>query len=178
MEMSPPHAEVIPADASDVTYAGTIDMGRAQSVDVCCAESIDVSSTEATDVTCAKATHVAATKASAKATTVSAATTAAAGLRIGGNEASGEQCGCQNRHQSSSHHLSPWNGADIPPQDLCQAPARLDNVSVDTTITGRWEFTSVVPIKFCVNQRIEYSAFTVNAPTVRGEVQELSTGSS
>jgi hypothetical protein len=35
------------------------------------------------------------------------AATSASGLRIGGNEASGEQCSCQNHYQSSSHHLSP-----------------------------------------------------------------------
>src|ERR1700745_873615 len=64
-EMSPSHAEMIPADASDVTPAGATHVGPAKTTDVGSAEGTHVTSTKATDVTATKAAHVAATKAAA-----------------------------------------------------------------------------------------------------------------
>jgi hypothetical protein len=110
--MSPSHAEVSPADTSNMTHARTTDVGSA--------EATDVTSAEASHVTSTKATHVAATKAAA----MSAAATAA-GLRTRGNKAAGKQRSCQNRHPSSFHDLSPLEWAGVPPQDLRQTLARL-----------------------------------------------------
>jgi hypothetical protein len=102
--MSRSHAEVIPADAGDMTHAGAADMGSAKTTDATC--------TEATHVTSAKAAHVAATKTAA---TMAAAATAS-GLRTRGNKAAGKQSSCQNHHPSSFHDLSPLQWAAVPPQ--------------------------------------------------------------
>jgi hypothetical protein len=127
------------------------------------AETGDVGSAEATDVTAAKATDVTAAKAAADVTTtttktttttVAAATAAAAGLcSTGGNEATGKQRTCQNHHQSSSHDISPFEWADIPPQDLQQMSARLSETDADVVMVWRWQFSPAVSIKFSLNNR-------------------------
>jgi hypothetical protein len=116
---------VITADAGDVSSAQATDASSAETTDVTAAKPTDVTAAKATDVTTAKAAHVTAAKTTA--TTVAAATaaTAAAGLCTGGNKAAGKQRSCQNHHQSSSHDISPFEWADIPPQDLQQMSVRL-----------------------------------------------------
>jgi hypothetical protein len=123
-EMSPSHAEVSPADTSNMTHARTTDVGSA--------EATDVTSAEASHVTSTKATHVAATKAAA----MSAAATAA-GLRTRGNKAAGKQRSCQNRHPSSFHDLSPLEWAGVPPQDLRQTLARLNKANAGVAIDSK-----------------------------------------
>jgi hypothetical protein len=108
--MSRSHAEVISADAGDVTRAETTDVTSTEA---------DVTSTEATHVTSAKAAHVAATKAAA---TMPAAAATAPGLRTRGNKAAGKQRSCQNHHPSSFHDLSPLEWAAVPPQDIRRTP--------------------------------------------------------
>jgi hypothetical protein len=119
-------------------------MSFAEASDVATAKATDVSSAKATDVAAAEAAHVAA----AKATTVSTATAAAAGFCTGGNKAAGKQRACQNHYQSSSHDLSPFGWADVPPQDLHQASARLSETDADVAMNWRWEFSPAVSIKF------------------------------
>jgi hypothetical protein len=99
--MSPSHAEVIPADTSDMTYTRTTNAGAAKCPRVTSVEATDVGSTEATHVTSAKAS----TKAATMSTAATAATATAAGLRTSGNEAAGKQRSCQNHHPSSFHDL-------------------------------------------------------------------------
>jgi hypothetical protein len=85
-------AEVISADAREVTAAKTSDAGSA----------------EATDVASAKTAHVAAAEAAHVAsatTTVSSATAAAAGLCTRGKKAAGKHRTCQDHHHSSSHDI-------------------------------------------------------------------------
>jgi hypothetical protein len=118
---------MIPADTGDV--------GSAETTDASSAKTSHVSSAETTDVAAAEAAHMAATKAT---TTVAAATTATAGLRTGGNEAAGKQRTCQNDHQSSSHEISPFEWADIPPQDLQQKSVRLSETDADVAMVWRW----------------------------------------
>jgi hypothetical protein len=98
--MSRSHAEVIPADAGDVTHAET--------ADVTSTETADMTSAEAAHVGTAEAAHVAATKAAAMSTAAAAAATP--GLRACGDKASGEQRSCQNHHASCFHDLLHWNG--------------------------------------------------------------------
>jgi hypothetical protein len=123
--MSPSHAEMIPADAGDMTHAGAADMGSAKAT--------DATFTEAAHVTSAKAAHVAATKTAA---TMSAAATAA-GLRTRGNKAAGKQRSCQNHHPSSFHDLSPLQWADVPPQDIRRTLARLNKANADVAMDSK-----------------------------------------
>jgi nickel-dependent lactate racemase len=144
--MTPSSAEVIPADAGDVASANAADVGSAKTSHVTAAE--------ATDMTSAEAAHVAASKAATTkaATTMSAAAaTAAAGLCPGGNKAAGKQYGCQNRHQSSSHDISPLEWADVPPQDLRQLSTCLSKTNADVAMGWRWTFSSTVSSKFAFN---------------------------
>jgi hypothetical protein len=108
-KMSRSHAEVIPADAGDVTHAETTHVGSAE------------------------AAHVTSTKAAAKAATMSAAATAA-GLCPCGNKAAGKQRSCQNHHPSSFHDLSPLGWAEIPPRDPRQMPVDLIEPRADIAI--------------------------------------------
>jgi len=128
--MSSRNAEVIAADAGGVTHAGTTDVGSAEATHVGSAKTPHAASANATHVTSTKAAHVAA----AKAATMSAATTTAAGLRTRGSKAAGKQRGCQNHHPSSFHDLSPFEWADVPPQDLRRMPAHLSEPSADVAI--------------------------------------------
>ena len=146
--MTPSSAEVIPADAGDVASANAADVGSAKTSHVTAAEATDMTSAEA-------AAHVAASKAATTkaATTMSAAAaaTAAAGLCPGGNKAAGKQYGCQNRHQSSSHDISPLEWADVPPQDLRQLSTCLSKTNADVAMGWRWTFSSTVSSKFAFN---------------------------
>jgi hypothetical protein len=144
--MSPSRAEVIPTQACDVTHprssdvrsaesadVGSTDVGSTEATDVGSAEATHVTSAEATHLTSAKAAHVAATKAA----TMTAATTAAAGLRTCGNKAAGEQRSCQNHHPSSFHDLSPLEWAGVPPQDLRPTLARPNKANADVAIGSK-----------------------------------------
>jgi hypothetical protein len=140
--MSPSHAEVRPADTSNMTHARTTDVGSAEATDVGSAEATDVGSAEAADVTSAEATHVTSTKAAhvaaTKAATMSAAATAtASGLRTRRNEAAGKQRSCQNHHPFSLHDLSPLQWAGVPPQDRRQTLARLNKANADVAIDSK-----------------------------------------
>jgi hypothetical protein len=126
-EMSPSHAKVIPADASDMTHTRTTDMGAAKCPHVTSVEATDVGSTEATHVTSAKA--------STKATTMSAAATA--GLRTSGNEAAGKQRSCQNHHPSSFHDLFSIGIGGRSAQDLRQTLAPLNKANADVAIDSK-----------------------------------------
>jgi hypothetical protein len=138
--------EVIPAETSDV--------GSAEATDVTAAKATDVTAAKAADVTAAKAAADVATTTTKTTTTVAAATAAAAGLcSTGGNEATGKQRTCQNHHQSSSHDISPFEWADIPPQDLQQMSARLSETDADVVMVWRWQFSPAVSIKFSLNNR-------------------------
>jgi len=128
--MSPSHAEVIPAQARDVTHVGSTDVSSTESTDVGSAKTTDVGSAKTSHVTSAEATHVAATKAA----TMSAAAATAAGLCTCGNKAAGKQRSRQNHHPSSFHDLSPLEWAGVPPQDLRQMPAHLSEPSADVAI--------------------------------------------
>ena len=146
--MTSSDAKVIPAETSDVTSADATNVGFAKISNAASAEAADVATTKASNVTSAKAAHVAATKA----TTVSATTTAAAGFCTGGNKAAGKQRTCQNHYQSSSHDISPFGWADVPPQDLHQASARLSKTDADVAINWRWEFSPAVSTKFAFSR--------------------------
>jgi hypothetical protein len=138
--------EVIPAETGDV--------GSAEATDVTAAKATDVTAAKAADVTAAKAAADVATTTTKTTTTVAAATAAAAGLcSTGGNEATGKQRTCQNHHQSSSHDISPFEWADIPPQDLQQMSARLSETDADVVMVWRWQFSPAVSIKFSLNNR-------------------------
>jgi hypothetical protein len=100
--MPSPDAKVIPSEAGDATHAGTTDVGSTKGSDVTPAETAHVTSTEAAHVTATKTTTV-------------AAATAAASLCARGNEAAGKQRSRQHQHHSSSHDLSPFGWADVPP---------------------------------------------------------------
>jgi hypothetical protein len=142
--------EVIPAGTGDVGAAEPTDASSAKTPHMRSAEPTDVATTKAAHVAAAKAAaHVAATKA---ATTVAAATAAAAtGLCTGGNKAAGKQRACQNHHQSSSHDITPFDWADVPPQDLHQMPVRLSETDADVAMVWRWELSPAVSIKFALN---------------------------
>jgi hypothetical protein len=127
--MSPSHAKVIPADASDMTHTRTTDVGAAK-----CPH---VTSVEATDVGSAEATHVTSAKASTKATTMSAAATATAGLRTSGNEAAGKQRSCQNHHPSCFHDLFSIEIGGRSAQDLRQTLAPLNKTNADVAIDSK-----------------------------------------
>jgi hypothetical protein len=139
--MSPPHAEVIPTQARDVTHAGSSDVRSAESADVGSSETTDVGSAEATDVGSAEAPHVTSTKAAhvaaTKAATMTAAATAASGLRTRGNKAAGEQRSCQNHHPFSFHHLSPLEWAGVPPQDLRPTLTRPNKANAGVAIDSK-----------------------------------------
>jgi hypothetical protein len=151
--MSRSHAEVISADAGDVT--------RAETTDVTSTEAAHVTSTEATHVTSAKAAHVAATKAAA---TMPAASATAASLRARGDKASGEQRGCQNHHPSCFHDLLHWNGRAFRHRIF----ARRRRVSTPTPRwTRRWEFSSALPSKLSVSHQLEYSALIASVSVAR-----------
>jgi hypothetical protein len=113
--MSLSHAELSPADTSNMTHTRTTDVGAAK----------------CPHVTSVKAAHVAATKA---ATMSAAATTAAAGLRTSGNEAAGKQSSCQNHHPSSFHDLSPLEWGGFSAQGLRQTLAPLNKADADVAI--------------------------------------------
>jgi hypothetical protein len=131
--MSPPHAEMIPPDAGDMTHAGAADMGSAKTTDATFTEATHVTSAKAAHVASAKAAHMAATKTAA---TMSAAATAS-GLRTRGNKAAGKQRGCQNHHPSSFHDLSPLQWAAVPPQDIRRTLARLNKANADVAIDSK-----------------------------------------
>jgi hypothetical protein len=95
--MSPSHAEVIPANTSDMTHTRTTDAGAAK-----CPR---VTSVEATHVGTAEATHVTSAKAATMSAATSTAATSAAGLGTSCKEAAGKQRSCQNHHPSSFHDL-------------------------------------------------------------------------
>jgi hypothetical protein len=132
--MSPSHAEVIPADTSDMTHTRTANAGAAK-----CPR---VTSVEATDAGPTEATHVTSAKASTKATTMSAATATAtaattAGLRSSGNEAAGKQRSCQNHHPSSFHDLFSIEMGGRSAQDLRQMLAPLNKANADVPIDSK-----------------------------------------
>jgi hypothetical protein len=137
-------AEVIPADTGDVSSTDAADVRSAKPSDAASAEAADMATAKATDVSAAEATHVAA----AKTTAVSAAT---AGLCAGGNKAAGKQRTCQNHHPSSSHDISPFERADVPPRDLHRMPLRLGETGTDDTMLRRWELSPAVSIKISLN---------------------------
>jgi hypothetical protein len=146
----------VASSSSEVITADTGDASSAQATDASSAET----TTKAAHVTAAKAAHMASTKAAAHvtaakttATAVAATATAAAGLSTGGNKAAGKQRTCQNHHQSSSHDISPFEWADIPPQDLQQMPVRPSETDADIAIVWRCEFSAAVSIKFSLNNR-------------------------
>jgi hypothetical protein len=140
--------EVIPAETGDVGSAEATDVSSAKAADVTAAEA-------AAYVTAAKAAADMPATTTKTTTTVAAATAAAAAslCSTGGNEAAGNQRSCQNHHQSSSHEMSPFEWADIPPQDLQQMSARLSETDADIAMVWRWEFSPAVSIKFSLNNR-------------------------
>lgn len=147
-EMASSSAEVIAADTGDVSSTDAADVRCAKPSDAASAEAASMAAAKATDVSAAEATHVAATK-----TTAVSAATAAAGLCAGGNKAAGKQRTCQNHHPSSSHDISPFERADVPPQDLHRMPLRLGETGTDDTMLRRWELSPAVSIKISLNNR-------------------------
>jgi hypothetical protein len=139
--MSPSHAEVIPADTSDMTHTRTANAGAAK-----CPR---VTSVEATDAGPTEATHVTSAKASTKATTMSAATAAtaatAAGLRSSGSEAAGKQRSCQNHHPSSFHDLFSIGISGRSAQDLRQTLAPLNKEDADVPIESKMGILLGIP---------------------------------
>ncbi|HTB04559.1 MAG TPA: hypothetical protein VK804_29165 [Bradyrhizobium sp.] len=146
--MASSSAEVIAADTGDVSSTDAADVRCAKPSDAASAEAASMAAAKATDVSAAEATHVAATK-----TTAVSAATAAAGLCAGGNKAAGKQRTCQNHHPSSSHDISPFERADVPPQDLHRMPLRLGETGTDDTMLRRWELSPAVSIKISLNNR-------------------------
>ena len=149
--MTPSNAEVIPADAGDVASANAADVGSAKTSHVTSAEATDMPSAKAAHLAGTKAATTMSTAATTTMSTTTAAATAAAGLCPSGNEAAGKQYGCQNRHQSSSHDISPLEWADVPPQDLRQLSTCLSKTNADVAMGWRWTFSSTVSSKFAFN---------------------------
>jgi hypothetical protein len=123
--MSPSHADVIMVYTGNMSRAGTTDMGAADVTDAGSTEATDVGAADASDVGSAEATHVAAAKAAA----MSAAAATATGLSIRRNKATSKQRSCKNHRPSCFHDLSPLKWADVPPQDLRQTPASVDEAN-------------------------------------------------
>ncbi len=147
--MASSSAEVIPADTGDVSSADAADVRCAKPSDAASAETADMATAKAADVTAAEAAHVATTETAA----VSAATSAAAGLCTGGNKAARKQRTCQNHHPSSSHDISPFEWAGLPPQDFIRCRPRLRETGADVAMVRRWELSPAVSIKISLNER-------------------------
>ena len=135
------------AEMRHLACAKASDATTAEATHVAAAEATHVTSTEAAHVTSTEAAHVA----SAKAATVPSAATAAAGLRPRGDKAAGKQGARQNHHHSSSHYTLHWMGG-CSATGPCQTWACFSKTEADVAMDWRWEFSSVVSIKFSFNQ--------------------------